>query len=439
MGENNKIRRREESCEEFAIFVGRISNAMKRILSFLLILAAAVSCGNRQEKQTADLLESLREMREAYEDDENEDLLKAFHKFGDAVRRLDDAAATLAAFEAYMDEVIEDTGWKEDYFFNRTRQIFINNPGELGHPVEIGAITLFMTRLYDAADEIIWHHHPSRAIGRYRGIETFAIGFIPRTSYYYEEQREVAEPWNRKQDAVREQREQAWAAADRQWDGKRIVTKDAVGPIKLGSSIKDLPDSMEGFYDYLDKRDTFLSYAETDIAWEETHYLAWYKDEVVFDLMTTVRDMDMFDDYEQPEDTDWDEIVQFEVKSKAYQTPTGLSINMEPEELIDAGGVGFYYDRGEYIYNGIRNEKEFYGGIYAEGLLFQCEDSLVIPLGKMQAADNGWDAYCFGKEFLWSPAKPRSILSVGGGWIDPFLDKRLVMEEPEEGPGFLFF
>ena len=63
-----------------------------------------------------------------------------------------------------------------------------------------------------------------------------------------------------------------------------------------------------------------------------------------------------------------------------------------------------------------------------------------------EAADRQWEgkrivsknAYTFGKEFL-SDWKPRSIMSVGGGWIESYLERRLVKEEPEEGPGFFYF
>lgn len=428
----------DESWEEFAIFVGIILIAMKRLLFLLLFVLAAVSCGSQQK----DLQRALSQMLDSYENDDDPGFIEAFEDFGAAVNGMDNTGseAILEVFVAFRDSAKEKYEWNDDQFYGHAQCMFNYRPERHLQPFEPEAVVLFATQLYEAADEVYWHHAPVMDAAPYYEMRQFAAQIIPYRSECLEVQESLLDRWDQKRESIQQQRQAAWAEADRKWNGKRIITKDAVGPIRIGSSVKDLPESMEGFYDYIVKTPKSMAYAETDIAWQETHYLAFYKGQLVFDLMTTVQDMDMFDDYDQPADTDFDEIVQFEVYSPDYQTSSGLGINSKDSDLFAAGGVGFHYDRGEYIWDGTKTTLEQYNGVYAEGLLFKCPDTFLLWECLNEAKEKGWDAFCFSKECLAHDVfSPYCIMSVLDGWIDPYMQRMIVREQKEEKDASLDF
>ena len=118
--------------------------------------------------------------------------------------------------------------------------------------------------------------------------------------------------------------------------------------------------------------------------------------------------------------------------SPDYQTSSGLGINSKESDLFAAGGVGFHYDRGEYVSDGTKTELEQYNGIYAEGLLFQCPDTFLLWECLNEAKEKDWDAFCFSKDCLaYDDFSPSSIMSVLDGWIDPYV-QRMIVREPED-------
>lgn len=398
---------------------------MKRTLSILIIALAIVSCGNKQEKKQVDLLNCFREMRMGYENDDDDRYFKAKDELTAILRDMTDADHP-ALVNALLDFREECEAADPSFRFFNYYPALLQFRGSSNVTA-----TLLATHLYDATDDIVWHHHPAEDITRIVEYRNFAERYVGYNIYNNEEAKAILEPWHRKREKIDAERKARWEETNLQWEGKRTVTATSVGPIRLGSSVKDLPDSMEGYYDYILKETRFLSYAETDMAWEETHYTAWFAGSCVFDLMTTVRDMDMYDDYEQPEDTDWDEIVQFTVYSHEFVTPSGLSLQMTGDELFAAGGIGVHYDNGEMIWDSkdSSRKKEEYTGIYAEGLLFRYEEWQISGVAQTRAESLGFQGYRLESDQMSTFSRPKEIYSIADGWIEQFLENRIPGEE----------
>ena len=397
---------------------------MKRIGSILLILGillSYLSCGSRTaaRRHTLDYLHT---MSEQFEKGDFEALSATRIEFGEELERMNDAdnADVLQAVVDFMKELQEQRGRSFSDYFGKL--------ANYGEEISWKMPFYLMTRVYDAADAIIYDHAPDTDIRAYLQLRSSADPFIYSRDPVMDE---AVDAWKAKRKQIEDERSRRWEKENAQWEGKRIITATSIGPIQVGSSILSLPNRMEGFYDYLVKEVQNDSYAETDIAWEETHYIAWYAEQRVFDLMTTVRDLDMFDDYEPDEDTDYSTIVSFTVYSPDYQTASGLSLQMSGDELFDAGGCGVHYGTGEKIWHsdGRPSEMEEYTGIYLEGLLFRYNSWQIGGYAESVAEKMGYAGYRLERSQMSTFSRPREIYSIADGWIEQFLENRIPEEE----------
>lgn len=409
---------------------------MKRLLTFMLpAVLIAVSCGGAGSHSGIQdtTLGYLQQMTRQMDAQEFDAMYRTRQEFGTYLAGLD-ASADRDVFEGFR-------AWDEEL---RERNDPMKAFERIGHCITMGYDNnwtmgfYLMTRVYSVADAIIYDHTPTDDIERCLAFRTNAEAF---TRSRFVEMDPAVDRFRAERKRIEEERAQRWETENQIWQGKRIVTATSLGPIALGSSIRDLPNRMEGFYDYMVKTTEFVSYYETDIAWEETHYTAWYAGVRVFDLMTTVRDLDMFDDYEPDENTDWDEIVQFVVYSPEYQTEGGHSLHNTGDELFDAGGVGFHYDSGDKIWHGdgSPSEKEEYTGICLEGLLFRYSDWQVSSTTRTRAENLGFAGYRLERSQMSSSARPKEIYSIAEGWVEQFLENRVPEEESISSASFSDF
>ena len=106
------------------------------------------------------------------------------------------------------------------------------------------------------------------------------------------------------------------------------ITRDAIGPVKLGMSTKALPKSVDGLYDKIEK---ISSYNEME-DYEEVFYKA------------TLKGQDVLFIYED----DGGNVYSIDIYGKQCKTAKGYSVDTPVSTLFNAGAKAFITNEGYY-------------------------------------------------------------------------------------------
>lgn len=280
---------------------------MKKIFLFLLAAGMAVSCGSGSTKVKDQTLSYFKELASLYEKDDISAYSSKKVEFGEFLSKLDpsDDAAVYEAYNAYRDSW---TGEGRFDVYMRKVLWYETNTSE--------TVARLVTHLYAAAEvqahqkEDAERAHPASAdLSEIRGL---LDSHHPRQNRGYWD---IVEPW-----------EAELEAREEQYEARRVVTGQGVGPVHIGGSIAALPASEEGIYDYL-RKSVISDEAEGDV-WEETIYEAVYLGDVVFVIYAEFDDPDI--------------IRTICVRSLNFHTPSGLDGMSRSSALFRAGAKGYY-------------------------------------------------------------------------------------------------
>ena len=125
-----------------------------------------------------------------------------------------------------------------------------------------------------------------------------------------------------------------------------LITKDGVGPVKLGAAVASLPNSVDGLYDKLEKtsREEFFEGGDSDVI---TVYVAKLKGKAVFEIIPDEGNVDCVN-----------------ILSPELKTTHGMGLSSTPRELFSAGGH-------------VLESNEGVAGVLCDGVLF-----VKIPMTK---------------------------------------------------------
>jgi len=350
---------------------------MKRILLLLVAVGAmclAFSCGSGSGKSSSvkdRTLTYFKALADLYEKNEISAYSDKKVEFADFLDTLGDADGTAVyeAFKTYRDSWTGQGSFND--YFSRVLWYEINTAE---------TVAKLVPHLYAGAEpeahmkgDADKEHPASEDLSYFLGLVNHGVS---RSNEWYWD---IVDPWME-------------SISDREADYeiKRLVTAQGIGPVRIGGTISGLPSAEEGLYDYLDKQVEEFGDEGGD-SWEETVYKAMYLGQEVFLI---------YPDYENE-----DIIRTICVTSCDYHTASGQTNLSWPSSLFRAGAKGFYTSRGYTPYY----------GVICDGLIFQNLDlsysaerriGAVESLGEEAAMWLGEDGFFNGLRVLkmWVPA-----------------------------------
>lgn len=292
---------------------------MKRIL--LLVIAAltavlVLSCGSGKDKSKGQALSYFQELSTLYDQGDLSAYSNKKTEFGDFLRGLD-AEGDAALYEAFWTyrEDWSGNGRFEDYLYKMLW--YETNTSE--------TVALLITHLYAGAEsqahlqgDAEKEHPAAEDLLTIRGLQNSSL---PSGSGYWE----IINPWKKQLEAK-----------EQEYEAKRLITPEGVGPVRIGASISALPAAEEGVYDYIVKQVETVE--EEGDSWEETVYNAYYLGQVAFVIY--------------PEYENEDAVRTILVKSFDFHTESGVTPASWPQDIFRAGGIGFYLCSGFMPYYG---------------------------------------------------------------------------------------